>query len=71
MMAIESEYGHYTPVCDGCLKTLAKCQTFQDALDITKAEGWRSVKVNGVWQNLCPDCYRERRKDTTPKFLEW
>lgn len=71
-MAIEKEYGYYIPVCDGCLKTLAKCQNFQDAVDLAKAEGWRSIKINGMWQNRCPNCQSTGTTKFKPNFgLDW
>lgn len=70
-MAIEKEYELYIPVCDGCLKTLPKYQTFQDALDGCKEAGWRNVKINGVWQNRCPNCQTAVRHKSGPRFLDW
>lgn len=39
-MAIEKEYGKYVPVCDGCLDTLDGCDSFEDAVQLCKDNGW-------------------------------
>lgn len=71
-MAIEQEYNNYIPVCDGCLETLSKCMSFQDALDVLKDAGWKNIKVNGIWQCRCPNCQETvRHKPQGPKFLDW
>lgn len=72
-MAIEKEYGKFVPVCDGCLATLDECDTFQDAVDECKNNGWQNVNINGSWQNRCPKCraqctqYTYKQKNT----LDW
>lgn len=70
-MAIEKEYGKFIPVCDGCLATLDDCDTFQDAVDECKENGWRNVKVNGTWQNRCPKCYEPAQARNQIKKLDW
>lgn len=70
-MAIEKEYGKFIPVCDGCLATLDSCDTFQDAVDECKENGWRNVKANGTWQNMCPKCYEPVRARNQIKKLDW
>lgn len=70
-MAIEKEYGKFIPVCDGCLATLNGCDTFQDAVDECKENGWRNVKVNGTWQNRCPKCYEPVQARNQIKKLDW
>ncbi len=69
-MAIEREYGKYIPVCDNCLAVLEKCDTFQDAVNCQKENGWRNVKINGVWQSRCQKCSGDYQK-REPKLLDW
>lgn len=57
-MAIEKEHGSFIAVCDNCLTTLEKCDTFQDAVDMCKNNHWRNVRINGVWLNMCPECFK-------------
>lgn len=71
-MAIEKEYGKFIPVCDGCTTTLDECDTFQDALDECKENGWTNVKVGYVWENRCPKCgANHKQKSNGPRFLDW
>ena len=60
-MSIERQYGKYIPVCDGCGCVLDEhvYDTFDEARIAMKEEGWSTDKVNGEWQNYCPDCQEE------------
>lgn len=46
--------------CDGCAfaEELEKddAQTFQDAVEYLKAEGWKIVRRGGAWLHHCPHC---------------
>ena len=57
-VSIERQYGKYIPVCDGCGCVLDEhvYDTFDEARIAMKEEGWSTDKVNGEWQNYCPDC---------------
>ena len=56
-MAISSEYGMHSPVCDCCGLELDEEFDFYDAVNAKKAAGWHSVKEKWGWQDYCPDCY--------------
>lgn len=70
-MAIEKEYGKYIPVCDGCLTTLEPCDTFQDAVDQCKEEGWTNHRIDGQWQNRCPNCRPKSQPKPVVPRLDW
>lgn len=57
-MAIEREYGKYALECDFCSDCAdEKFDSFQDALDYQKENGWKSIPCGGgIWQNQCPGC---------------
>ncbi|QUT04014.1 hypothetical protein KFK14_12745 [Sphingobium phenoxybenzoativorans] len=43
--------------CDGCGTSLdTEKFTFDSALDMAKAQGWRPVRDGDVWKHLCDDC---------------
>lgn len=46
----------YIPICDCCGIELDEEYTFNDAVDAMKADGWKIIKKDGEWQNICPDC---------------
>ena len=55
---ITKEYGKQVLICDCCGdKAPERFNDFQDAIDYKKAN-WRSKKVNGEWQEICPECAR-------------
>lgn len=70
-MAIEREYGRFIPVCDNCLRSLDPCDTFQDAVDECKENGWVNTKVNGEWQNRCPLCKPKYEPRPVVPRLDW
>lgn len=45
----------YWLVCDICGKE-HDFETFDDALDYKKENGWISEKYKGEWQDVCPEC---------------
>ena len=59
-MAIEKGRDHagttYTPTCDICGDTLPLEYEYEDAVSAIKKAGWVTLKVNGDWENYCPDC---------------
>ena len=55
-MAIYKEYGKYTLYCDRCDKKFTGCDSFQDAVDLKRIEGWKSIKEDGIWRDLCREC---------------
>ena len=46
----------YIPICDCCGIELDEEYTFNVAVDAMKADGWKIIKKDGEWQNICPDC---------------
>ncbi len=48
----------YTPTCDGCGDELVTEYDFYDAVDAKKAAGWKSVRINGEWEDYCPECMK-------------
>lgn len=57
-MAVEMEYGKHIPTCDNCGDTLDAEDTFDDAVQAMKDEGWTVKYVGGEveWENLCTCC---------------
>ena len=49
----------YELVCDVCDATAdEQFDSFEDAVAFKRdrSNGWRSRNVDGVWEDLCPDC---------------
>ncbi len=55
-MSIERFGDLYTPTCDGCGDELEAEYDFYDAVNAKKAAGWKSRKVMGEWEDVCPEC---------------
>lgn len=54
---IEKEYGHYIVACDVCTNEMgATFDTWQDAVDGMKKEGYQSMHIDGRWIEVCPEC---------------
>ena len=54
---IEQEYGKFSLVCSICNTTyIPGFETFQDAVDYAKENGWKIEKENGQWEDICPEC---------------
>ena len=45
----------YWLTCDNCGEDF-DLETFDDAVDYKKENGWLSEKYNGEWQDICPEC---------------
>ncbi len=60
-MSIERFRDQFTPVCDLCEARLPGEFSFHDAVQAKKDAGWISRKVDGEWEDVCPDCQREER----------
>lgn len=56
---IHFQHGEYVVDCDVCEdNTLDGYETFQDAVDGAREEGWRTRKsAKGQWENVCPNCH--------------
>jgi len=50
---IDKVYGMFRPVCDCCNKELDDCETWQEAVDLMKQEGWI---YNFKHENICKQC---------------
>ena len=52
---IERDYNLYILVCDICgeEKTF---DSFEEAVEAKKKEGWKSKKESGQWLDICPEC---------------
>jgi hypothetical protein len=54
---ISKEYGKFTLICDICgAAAEEEYETFQDAVDAKKDNGWQSQRINGDRVDICPDC---------------
>jgi Fe2+ or Zn2+ uptake regulation protein len=54
---IDKSCGFYSLVCDNCGEELdEQFDDFYEAVEAKKENGWKSKKVNGEWQDICPDC---------------
>jgi len=59
---ISKEYKKYTLICDICNGgTDEEFDTFQDAVDGRKEIGWKVRKIDGEWQDVCPECQEVSR----------
>ncbi len=46
----------YIAVCDICDNETGVFDTFQDAIEHMKNEGWKAHKTNDGWEHICPEC---------------
>lgn len=54
----------YNAQCDSCsYDEDIDVDTFQEAVDEIKAQGWRISKTNEEWTHTCPDCLESEIKD--------
>lgn len=60
-MAIE-QHGEwkYSLVCDECGHEVKYFNTFEEAVDYKRENGWKSKKEDGEWATRCPDCQQGR-----------
>lgn len=52
---ITQEYGIYKLFCDSCDECI-EFDTFEDAVEYKKKEGWKSFNHDGVWEEYCTEC---------------
>ena len=55
-MSINKEGKDYILQCDFCSNYVDELIDFQDAVDYKKANGWKSININGEWTDKCPNC---------------
>ena len=60
-MSIEKIGSSYTTTCDICGYELPDEFDFLDAVNAKRAEGWKSRKVDGEWQDVCCNCQEDGR----------
>lgn len=54
---IDKSFGSYSLICDICGEEAKKeFDDFYEAVDYKKKEGWKSKKIDGEWQDVCPEC---------------
>ncbi len=53
---IEKQGNRYELQCDYCSNYVDDFEEFQEAVDYKKANGWRSININGEWTDKCPNC---------------
>lgn len=57
-MIDKQDFGVWDVYCDKCShsETFEDCDCFDELRDKMKESGWRSIKVDDEWQNICDDC---------------
>lgn len=56
---IDKDYDSYQLICDICGEVVKEFDDFYDAVDYKKDNGWRSRRVIGGWEDVCPECQKE------------
>jgi hypothetical protein len=58
---IQKEYGRYWATCDICGESPQEegFDDFQSAVDYKEREGWKSRKIDGVWEDVCSNCQKK------------
>jgi len=50
-------YGMFVVVCDCCREPVEDSfESFSEALEWVKNNGWESTFKKSGWENICPDC---------------
>lgn len=59
-MAIEKRFmgnlKYHTLVCDHCGDEAGHFDDFYEAVDRKKEFGYRSMRIDGEWNDICPNC---------------
>lgn len=53
-LILENQIG-YELICDICGEDF-DFETFDDAVNYKRENGWKSEKYKGEWQDICPEC---------------
>ena len=53
---IDKQYGEYVLSCDICGESVGGFDSFDEARDYTRDNGWVISKKDGEWLNVCPSC---------------
>ena len=56
---IDKDGGKFYLICDVCLEDGLPFASFDEAVAYKKDEKWKSKKIDGEWQDICPDCQKE------------
>ncbi len=56
---IDKLYGKFYTTCDMCGEELDPTDTFDEAKRQIASEGWKTIKEDFDYLNLCPDCVKE------------
>lgn len=59
---IEQIYSDFVIACDICGHESMKFDTFDDAVDAKKSEGFSSKLYDNSWLDLCEDCQKQSAK---------
>ena len=56
-MSIERDGNIYTVICDKCGAIIdEEYDSFQEAVQGKKDNNWKSINIDGEWEDRCPDC---------------
>ena len=53
---IEQRGDRFVLICTECGYEVKYFDSFDEAVDYKKENGWKSKKVEGEWVTLCPNC---------------
>lgn len=53
---IDRVYNEFRLVCDVCGNEETGFNYFDEAVEARKELGWISRRINGEYQDICPDC---------------
>jgi hypothetical protein len=57
---IYKEMGYYFLYCDVCgEEESGMFDSFYDAVEYKKINGWKSQKRNSEWEDVCPECQED------------
>ena len=56
MAIIENSDDDFTLICDECERKVKGFDSFMDAVDYKKENGWKNKNESGEWIDRCPNC---------------
>ena len=57
-MSIEREGREFYVNCDFCSNDICDYNSFQEAVEGKKVNGWKNVNIKGEWFDKCPVCQK-------------
>lgn len=58
---IERIDSSYYLTCDICGEEHSvEFDCWDDAVEAKKEDGWKSKRINGEWNDVCPDCQKQK-----------